>query len=1380
MSEIVPEAGKFESQSGISVCSLDVSQEEKGKYSGQTENGNGNLEPELPSAAVNLARELEVSVGLVKKTARTLAEDIPDSIVRLRLDNKKWAEHYEPELTGRIKLALSNRGRPKVGWLTASSIASQVGTDVATIKRLISRLEAEEQELTSELKGTSTSTPALHFDPSSVSKIAAEYAKHQPKPEGAASNKALAKELGASQETITAIAASLAQRYPGQVVAQKGSTGRVSDYYQPELVAAIKEERGRSVPAPKGSYTRHGLAVKFGIDDYTVDAIIEELRPQYQESMGYHRCGNGIVREHIYDDYVAAIEVRVNGLLEGGRPPEGAQSIRAIAEEISANRKYVERIAGEVGALSNGCFGVFRASNGNRVTYLYKESSERVKAQIHIYREIKANNGVHPEQIKLQNNLKNFIIEIGEGESIEAQDFESLVSLFGSDYAVDILYQQHPEYRKLPVPYVKSALTDYLGEYLIVRGQFSLEGLEKGIGLLAETVFRDGLTEIVKADCLRALHDAGQLEPDDASAALVADYIAHIRAETADFITPELESVLDEAEAYYKLIFENIHKPDHLVDSLGDDRLFPDINQRINVQEIAFKHRMLIADEMGLGKSASAIMAKEILGVQQALVIVPSNVVEVWQDFLSSEVDDKGKQKGYFKPGQEPRVLIVGSPEDLTDVEPNDYDYVVISQERLNGIYTPLLKQLPFDMLITDEVHKLKNLKTGVRSEYLLELAEQVSGDDKYLVMLSGTPVPNTISDVALSLKLLYPEQFADIENKELVNQIINGDILDLRSLLVPRMQQKELAESINMPAIREEVVRFELTPEEQEVYSLLVEEDELSPMDKLRILRQFTLNPQMFDATPNIEGSKQFAVSAALHQTFAVKDKVVMFVNDYIDGVMRGDNHILDTLDIPRDVQVFTVDGSIKKERRLEIQNELRQTNQKVLLVVSGQTADVGVDFSAAEEVYFYNEPWTVYDKHQQRSRVYRPGLKQDLIVRTFVAAGTIEDGIHRYIQTKYQAVQKLLRGVPISEIEREMLRQAEKQVDPNLEVNSELAEYYFSSWDKMMRIYGHVKELGEEDFKKFLVQYDQEYAESYANLVGARSYQANVARLSGTLIHAFVAERKQDAKNLRVLDVASGPEMLKRHISEELAEAVVSVDINPKHFAKAGVQQIVGSFTNLPAQDGSMDYVNLSLGLHYTSFVPSRKNVERLQVLRELNRVLKPGGKAVVDMIYSLDLEDSETFVKSMDELGFVIDDRSGIALSGSNFRSQVIVLEKVRDCEKSAPELAGLIGAAGIKSLKFKKTKESLRDSRKMAVAFEIGEHVVETVFNEDDQTILAEEQAVLRRMDDLKATYGGVAMIPREEVLRSGFARVFNGKRYVLFKRLSSESGAVAIR
>lgn len=153
--------------------------------------------------------------------------------------------------------------------------------------------------------------------------------------------------------------------------------------------------------------------------------------------------------------------------------------------------------------------------------------------------------------------------------------------------------------------------------------------------------------------------------------------------------------------------------------------------------------------------------------------------------------------------------------------------------------------------------------------------------------------------------------------------------------------------------------------------------------------------------------------------------------------------------------------------------------------------------------------------------------------------------------IRRKDKAIQKLINGIPLSEREQEMLTQDETQgpLDPGQEINPDLARYYFSSWDKLIQFFAYVKEQGEEKFKTFLEEYGIEYASAYLNM-GSRSYQSNINRVSGTLLKSWVDQLHQDPRQLKILDVASGPEMLRRHIHDDLQSSVVSLDINQFHF--------------------------------------------------------------------------------------------------------------------------------------------------------------------------------------------------------------------------------------
>lgn len=984
------------------------------------------------------------------------------------------------------------------------------------------------------------------------------------------------------------------------------------------------------------------------------------------------------------------------------------------------------------------------------------------------------------ETIQAANELEGFAQAVVEGKTVDAQDFRKLVGLFGSSRVVDILYRSRPEFRGIEVDQVRSILADYLGDFLLRPGFFNPDDVEVGLQYLSDPSFQEGLLEVIKENSLSFYNTSKRSNPNEADGEIFTEYFDILDLEIEGFNNENLRQVAEQARNYYASLLA-IPKPSHIVEVLREGREFPDVNQLINIKELFDKKRMLIADEMRMGKSAAPILAKEALGIGQAVIVAQSNNLQNWIDYLSDKVED-GRQIGYFKEGQAPKVLVVDSLQTLQQDDVSSYDYIILSHERLNDIYATQLESVDFDMLVVDEVHKLKNLQNGVWSANLLRLAKVTEKDNGYLALLSGTPIPNMVSDVAMLLKLLYPEKFGSEDNRELVGKIIKGDLIDLRSLLIPRMQMKALRESMEGREHTERIHWFDLSPLEREIYEVLMEEDELEATDKMRILRQFVLNPAMLDITPGVVGSKITQVSKYLQNEFAKHDKVVMFVNDYVEHILRGDREILSQLGIPQDVEIRVIMGGVTQEERRAIRDDLNSSNKRMLVAINGQVGDVGNDYAGGQGLVLYNEPWTRYMKMQQAARLLGDRVLDPLESMTFIARDTIEEGMHEYINIKFRAIEKLLRGVPLGELEREMLEQTEGD-EPDLEINPELAAHYFSSWDKMMKIFGYVKELGERDFRQFLNTYGKDYADCYLDL-GSRSYQANASRVSASVIDTLVRGEGKNPFDVRILDIASGPEMLRKHIADEYQNRVMSLDINSHHFQNDGGARALGSFLQLPIQDSSVDIANLSLALHYTKFIPSRGEYERLQVLAEINRVLKVGGRATLNLMYNLDLRDIERFKKVVGALGFrVVEEYTGEVVVGQQYRSRFITLQKESDCSKDLPTLVEAIQATGkenLDGLKFKRSNNRLKDSRRIVTEFMINGNMIPVHFNEQDYQVLQEEQEIVKEAQQLQARYGDVAKIPSEEIIRLQFVRLLIGKHYALFKRLQKGNGAVVVK
>ena len=1208
---------------------------------------------------------------------------------------------------------------------------------------------------------------------------------------------------------------------------QPGSSSkRITYFYSPALVKRVEKLQAEEVAArqenvgddpegfmsvetgeeaPLGYLSKRYCLSLLAVTAERFERLVEEvqqLHPEFAQSTVTVFKNNKSLRPRVFYSQelvkaVSELKTMKDGVIPGKEGlqsgesgaiqevvPEGYISRETCAIDLAISVRKITQLVNECVALEPSLktqeLTVSRPGRSREVSVFYSPElvlavGEKKRADDELrLRRIEDEQRLFEEIITLKEQLSSVLLDIERGLE-ETTLLRRTISLFGGARTLDILCTFYPEFKKLPVEYVKKELASYLSDYMVSRSENVIEDLEISLPFLNERVFKETLLTVLKDNCVTNYSKKKREAKERPDEDILKEYVAVLRGKAAFFKNGDFDDVIDGIEDYVTSLLNDFQKPDSIVDALGVDRKFPDLNQIINIKEVADQRRVLIGDEMGMGKSGSAILSKEYLGLNTAVVIVPSNAVDLWKGYLSDKVSPAGKQMGYFKKGQSPRVLEIQSPEDIDRAKSEEYDYVIISHDRITEECASKLRGVQYEMVIIDEAHKFKNVTDGKRSSALLDLLEDCEEEDTYTVLLSGTPIPNKIKDMAIVLKLLYPEKFGRIENNLLVTSIIKGDLVGLRELLLKRTQMKKLSESVEMPEKDEFTVYAELSEEERELYQLIMRDDQLSAMERLSALRLFCLNPQKVFPDRETRGSKVTQVEMDVADFFETKNKLVLFVNGYVSGVIRGENSVLSQMKVPEGVAVRIIDGDVSREERRRIEEELSDLSSgKILLVVNGSAVDVAVDFSAAEGVQFYNEPWTKFDKMQQTSRVYRPGLKQDITVGTSIVRDTIEEGMHYYIEMKYRAVVKLLEGIPLSELEKSLLLLDEKVSDTTaIDRDQGLSEEWLQTPMGRLNKFSQItKEMGDKEFRSgFLEEHGEAYASAYEELE-THSFQANTARFVSALIDEYRSEKGLPS-DITILDLASGPEMLRKRMRGEVRTNVFSLDINEEHFKERHDKQIVGGFVDLTFPDSSVDYVNLSHALHYSSFRPERGNYERLIVLSEITRVLKVGGRATINLGHTQRFKNTDALRQIADEIGLeVVDSATGIATSGEHYKSQCVTFEKIEEIDlpstiaelktRSRHLLYGLRLDTNV--------KRKLHGSQQIARSFDISGRTVEPALNEEDTHLLEEQETIQTEGTRLIQDYGGeINAIPKREMLRMGYLRYTSGKKSRLAKK-----------
>lgn len=601
---------------------------------------------------------------------------------------------------------------------------------------------------------------------------------------------------------------------------------------------------------------------------------------------------------------------------------------------------------------------------------------------------------------RIEKNLRDILVDSYNPKTIE---IANLVALFGMSNAVDVLVSYNPEFGKLWNNLIISIISEYLGNFLLINHGFIYQEVPENLNLQSND-FETNFKTMIEKDFLVTYNSEKKTESNNQ---IICDnYVANIRTKLQSMsdknkdIQIMLLDIVDKFHDELNYICA-MEKPDSFVDNLKEWREFPDFLQKLNAAEVKKKKRFLIADGMGMGKSLSALLSIEHIWAEAkpCLITTPSNVIQTWKGYLS-EYDPKSKT-GYFKHSKRPRIKIISSTKELKDTDDlKNYDYVLVSHESLTAVDVSLDGGLRKSMIV-DEVHKLKNISSGKRALALLEIAAWINQNDGYICLLSGTPIPNKLKDIAVLFMLLYPNEYIWkdpktntveflVKPKDLENSILQWTTNILRSKLLSVMQMKKLTEHVEMPPFTEEEVKLDLSEKESEYYAAILDDDQLTAAEKIPLLRKFLLNPQLLGIDDVEVSTKAKRIGDDSNKLFEKKKRIVYFVNGPISGVIRPneeswitkDKTLIAQMGLKEDIQIRVIEWDTSPSDRTKIQSDFNNedSDDKIALFVSGSIADVGIDLTWGEHIIHINEPWTQADKDQQDARVYRYGQKKQL----------------------------------------------------------------------------------------------------------------------------------------------------------------------------------------------------------------------------------------------------------------------------------------------------------------------------------------------------------------------------------------------------------------
>ena len=386
----------------------------------------------------------------------------------------------------------------------------------------------------------------------------------------------------------------------------------------------------------------------------------------------------------------------------------------------------------------------------------------------------------------------------------------------------------------------------------------------------------------------------------------------------------------------------------------------------------------LLADEMGLGKTLQTLawLSLPRVGVQStstlpSLIVCPTSLVRNWE-----------AEAKKFTPWQ--KTLVISGPDRAKDFKRIDQANIVItSYALLQRDFEDAYLDREFAVVVLDEAQHIKNRRTrnAVAAKGL---------NARQRLVLTGTPVENSVTDVWSIFDFLMPDYLGDYEMFKLNYEMPiaeGGGAADDAQFKLKRKLHPFILRRLKTTVAKDlpdKLVKVSYCPVPDEVqreYNEVLTKERRSAKTKFQML----------------------ALLMKLRQ-IASRGKVDAFM-EQLDEAIDGGHRVLvfsqfvKQLDVLRKtldeagVKYCYLDGSTKD--RLGECNRFNRDQSIPVFLISLMAGGTGLNLTGADMVMHYDPWWNPAVENQATDRAHRIGQKKKVYVVKLIASDTIEEKV-------------------------------------------------------------------------------------------------------------------------------------------------------------------------------------------------------------------------------------------------------------------------------------------------------------------------------------------------------------------------------------------------
>jgi SNF2 family DNA or RNA helicase len=417
---------------------------------------------------------------------------------------------------------------------------------------------------------------------------------------------------------------------------------------------------------------------------------------------------------------------------------------------------------------------------------------------------------------------------------------------------------------------------------------------------------------------------------------------------------------------------------------------------------------------MGVGKTPITIWAIEKAGYKLPLIVSPNTLRFEWarqiREWTGLE-SALSRDHAYGRRLSDIVKSITHNPE---------WKYRIVNYEILRLDDCEILQAVPWDVIVFDEIHKLRNPKTQLVKGVWNFLAKYKSAK---IIGLSGSPIMNYPNDLFGPLATCFPNKFHrdNYSWREFVYEYTYSSqgrrgyyVYGSRNM--DRLRNR--LEGLTIRRTKEEVLPFlpdkyfqrvelEMKDDQRKVYQqvekglrVLLDSGETlwspSVLSQLTRLRQVNLDPKILGITSS--SSKTEYLFDLLEST---NEKVVVFscFERYID--------LLNTIITGWGKKTAVVTGKIPPDARHKEVKRFQEEDDCRIFLGTIQAAGEGITLTASSTVVLADRWWNEPTNQQAIDRLHRIGQKNAVQVLLPICTNSIDAVVDDVLQRKWEASQ-------------------------------------------------------------------------------------------------------------------------------------------------------------------------------------------------------------------------------------------------------------------------------------------------------------------------------------------------------------------------------------